>query len=355
MTRPLTILLTGFTSRQANTAGKKQDDYIIAGKIFADMLTRLGHTVDWRPVQFGEAGIEKYDLVMVGCSDPNSYTGMVHRYGAIWAMLNASRLLIWFDDWRIKGEFHSYVQKPEVYWATRMLHEKRLPEHAEALVYQQQINDMFVGFRDEHRPAVVAQLFNWGDETKFLKEVPEAKWLARFDVSSFAPHYTLASKPIAERRKAWVSASLSQTDDYIEKLKPTWEVIKQCKPKGLAFGGWKKMLEADVVTQLYDTCIGVICKPYSHAGSGWWRVRYNYAMQCNNIVLADPKEVGALGPAFMEPVSAIELLDDAQLQQLADWQREHFLGWQDSQQQALDKLQLHLIRLMDEPTRPRYL
>lgn len=355
MSRGLNILLTGFTSRIANTVTDRVNIYITSAPLVAEMLQRAGHTVDWRPTIFGEEGIEKYDIVMLGCSDPNSYTGMVHRYGAYWALLKARRLMIWFDDWRIKGQFHAWVQQPEALWQTRMLHNDRLPEHEQAIVYKNAINSAVMSMRDEHRPAVMAQLFNWGNDQQFMKEVPEAKWLARFDISGLVPKVLRQPpRPLAQRTKGWVAASLTQVDDWTDKLQLTWPLIKQAKPKGRAFGGWKKIREVELVNTLYADHTGILCKPYSHAGSGWWRSRFNYAVETRSVLLGDMKEVSAIGESFRLTPSLVESMNDADLQDLANRQAAEFLGWQDSPERAIERLNLSLLRIMDEPARPTF-
>lgn len=353
MTRSLTILLTGFTSRQANTVSVKSDIYATTSPLFADMLRRLGHTVDWRPTVFGEAGVENYDIVMVGFSDPNSHTGMVHRYGAMYAMLKAKRLLMWADDWRL-SPYKTMITNVEYSWATRMLHEKRLGEHAQALELKPAIDQVMTSLATTHKAPVLAQLFNWGDESLFLKEVPHAAWLARFDISAFTPVHVTEPKPMVERGHRWVSAALSQTEDYTDKLRLTWPLLNQTKPKGKGFGGWSKMREDAIVQTLYRDNVGVLCKPYSHAGSGWWRSRYSYAVQCRNVMLADFKEISGIGGPYLKRAAEIEAMSADDLQKLADWQANAFLSFQDSQSLALTRLAGHLQRIMDEPARPNF-
>jgi hypothetical protein len=352
MSRPLTILLTGFTSRQANTVSEKSNIYATTSPLFAGMLRQLGHTVDWRPTIVGEAGVENYDIVMVGCSNPNSMTGMVHRYGAMYAMLKARRLLIWYDDWRVKEQYSAWINAPDSAWATRMLHEKRLGEHAQAMEHKPAIDAMLKALTTTDKAPVLAQLFNWGNEKLFMKEVPEAKWLARFDISAFTPVHVTDPKSVVDRSRSWVSAALSQTEDYTDKLRLTWPLLNQTKPKGKGFGGWKKMREDAIVKVLYRDNIGVLCKPYSHAGSGWWRSRYSYAVQCRNVMLADYKEIHGLGGPYLKRAAEIEAMDAGQLEQLIDQQVACFTSFQDSQSLALTRLSGHLTRIMDEPARP---
>lgn len=355
MQRKLTILLTGFTSRQANTVSERADIYITFGPILKRLLESLGHTVDWRPVKFGEHGIEHYDAVFVGCSDPNSMTGQTHRYGAIWAMMKATRLALWFDDWRIKGQLHTFLKKPEVFWNTRMLHESQLPTHEEALMLKAPIDHMLNELGWPQQVPVVAQLFNWGELDKFKKECPDARWYMRFDPSCYVPNFITTPTPMAEKLEGWVAASLTQMDDYTDKLGAKWPIIKQAKPKGKGFGGWKKLHERDVVTQLYDKYAGLISKPYPHAGSGWWRVRFNYACHARAIMLASVKEAGAIGPAFHVTAPQVEAMSVAARANLAQLQYEQFMHWQSSEEQVKDLMYTYLTRLLDEPTRPRYL
>lgn len=353
--RPLTILLTGFTSRQANTVSAKADIYITFAPILKKVLERLGHTVDWRPVTFAESDIEKYDIVFCGCSDPNSMTGQGHRYGAIWSMIKAQRLVLWFDDWRIKGQLHSFLKKPSVFWETRMLHEAHLSTHARALEFKDPIDNMLFGLSTDHKAPIVAQLFNWGNEAKFLKEAPDAKWLLRFDPSAYVPNFVEKIIPMEERKRSWVAASLTQMDDFIEKLKLQWPVTKQAKPAGRAFGGWKKMHEKDVVTELYATHAGLLSKPYPHAGSGWWRVRFNYAAHTNTVMLADQKEVTEIGSAYRYSAAEIESLSASGLEALAVAQYVQLRGWEDSELTVATKMARYIDRVMQEPSRPRYM
>lgn len=355
MSRPLTILLTGFTSRQANTVSEKANIYITTSPLLKHMLERMGHVVDWRPTIFGEANVDKYDLVMVGCSDPNSYTGMVHRYGAYWALLKAKRLMIWFDDWRIKGQYHAWLKKPDTIWQTRMLDPNRMPEHEEALMYKDPIDNMITSLRTTHKAAVMAQLFNWGHEEMFWREAPDAAWLARFDISAFVPEVLRQPpRPLAERTRGWVAASLTQTDDWTDKLGLHHPLVTQAKPKGMRGGGWKKLREVDLVNDLYAEHTGILCKPYSHAGSGWWRSRFNYSVETRSVLFGDPNEIHSIGDAYRTPLLELERMSVNDLQAVADKQAQQFVAWQDQQPAAMTKLTNAFNRIMDEPERPTF-
>lgn len=355
MSRRLSILLTGFTSRQANTISDRANIYITTSPLLKGMLEKIGHAVDWRPVVFGEEDVSKYDLVMVGCSDPNSYTGMVHRYGAYWALLKAKRLMIWFDDWRIKGQYHAWLEKADTIWQTRMMDPNRMDEHAQALRYKEAIDNVVTSLATTDKAAVMAQLFNWGYEEQFMREVPHAKWLARFDISSLVPKVLAApARPLAERNRGWVAASLTQVDDWTDKLPLRYPLVTQAKPKGMRGGGWKKLHEVQLVNTLYAENTGILCKPYSHAGSGWWRSRFNYAVETRSVLYGDPKEIHAIGDAYRHSLPELENMSIDQLQRVANEQMSQFIAWQDTPQMAMDKLDGYLVRIMDEPTRPQF-
>lgn len=343
------VLLTGFTTRQANTLRKSANFYVLAQQIFHDMLVESGHDVDWRAVQIGE-DLSMYDVAMVGLSNPTTMNGMAHRYGGMWALTTHRNVIGWFDDFRFKDQMASWLRKPEPAFSDRLWPDKRRAEHDTAIEYKDKLIAAFNVIKERKIP-FIAHIFEWGDIEAMARETPDARWFSRFDISSFVPIVSNAL-PYDMRKRAWVSAALTNTDDWISKLNLSWDVITSTKPKGgnPFGGGWKKIPEDELVRTLYRDNMGILCHPYSHAGSGWWRIRYNYMTQTKSILLADRAEVQEMGEPFRYSPAEIEAMSDSQLFSLADRQTSVFNSYVLPRRTALVRLNDCLERATREAT-----
>jgi len=127
--------------------------------------------------------------------------------------------------------------------------------------------------------------------------------------------------------------SLASIDKYMKWLEAhhfTWRPVEVYGPKN-----YERLKEPEVVQRCAEAR-GVISQPYKQAGSGWWRVRFIHAVWAEAVLLADPREVAALGDPYHQPVHIIEAMTDSQLDDLARaqgkelrdraWSREQFVS-----------------------------
>lgn len=346
----MNILLTGFTTRQANTLRESANFYVLAQQIFRDMLVEMGHKVDWRAVEIGE-DLSMYDLAMVGLSNPTTMNGMAHRYGGMWALASHRNVLAWFDDFRFKDQLYSWLRKPEPAFSDRLWPDRRYAEHEKAMEWKDRLIAAFQVIKDRKLP-FIAHIFEWGDISLMARETPDARWFCRFDISDFVPRLVTDPAPFETRKKAWVSAALTNTDEWINKLGLTWDIVKSTKPKGgnPFGGGWKKIPEPELVRTLYRDNIGILSHPYSHAGSGWWRVRFNYMTQTQSILLGAIEEAQEMGEAFRYSPQEIEAMPTHALHALAQRQTNSFMSYVLPRGAAMSRLQAGIDRATAEAT-----
>lgn len=333
------ILLTGCTKNAVN--GKKQatTDYVSSFPIMAEMLTTLGHTVDWREVTVGEELRGRYDLAIVGVQALHSIAGKQYKHGAIYAATQL-RHIIMLDDWQIRRTLYSFCRN-DYFWRTPMLSPVELRNREAALPYKAEIDALLASWWDAI-PPMIAPLWPWGD---FSKMPFSEKFTRLYDInpSPFMPVLsTRATNPasaisdvIHGRNRGWVLATLMDQTDWERKQGFTWPIVRQHAVKKVRC--WGRVSEKKVV-ELYEQNWGVLSPKYAHAGSGWWRTRYDFAYQAGAIVYGTAAEMAACDPVFATPLSDIERMSETNLFELATAQRNAFLGKQPTRAEVLVKL-----------------
>jgi hypothetical protein len=156
-----------------------------------------------------------------------------------------------------------------------------------------------------------------------------------FDPSCYQPEFDLDGYTAKQRR--WILASLPDQSGWVRKLPTTWPV----EIYGHKNSGRPRMEEIEIVRR-YASSWGVLSPKYKHAGSGWWRSRFKYAVDAGAIMLADPVEVDGLGAPYSTAMGAlrtIEEFDEKKLRTVAElqadcflsrmWSEEAFVQWAD--------------------------
>lgn len=142
------------------------------------------------------------------------------------------------------------------------------------------------------------------------------------------PHYAGKVDETLVLRQ-WACAALGNKDEWVEKQHCSqWPVIRQYKPstKGMGQGrgekvAWDRWSERRIVEKLYAYSAGIMAPVQALGltwpGTGWWRVRFNYALeQVKRPMLCDPTEVSPLGKAFDPRASEMEIMSWGELSQL---------------------------------------
>lgn len=312
------ILLTGTNAPQCGST-RVPLKYATGCQALVDTLRSLGHEVDQRGVYPGEQKLHLYDRVICYLAPFNALTAQ-WTFGVLWLLRARPDAMLALDDWQTR----------QIITGARSLNRDHRRLYREVLNRKGRDN-LTPGIRGAIEAALaelaetelwprrlIAPVFPWGDVFKL--------GLAAASYHGFDPthywrgHYDEAVKPwrTGDRAREWVSASLLSKQDWLDRLKPSWEVFrlgnkKQGQPR----------LREDAVVAAYCQRWGVLSAPHSHAGSGWWRARYVFAADAGAVLYGDPRETRAFGDDYGRlTLAEIEQLKPTQLYSLAQAQAE---------------------------------
>jgi len=326
------ILLTGPTQRMVNSQ-KLRYDYLTSVYLLVKVLTALGHTVDHRRVQYGE-DLSKYDLALLGACPPKSFTSR-HITGTAWALEKVKRSVLFCDDWSIanmgtmvRNTLKNWKQYTD--WFGKL--EKPLETSEEAAV-----KTFLTRVTHDNTLRLLAPMTPWGNHKTLMDgnlPVTQLRW---WDPSPVVvvPSY----QPAKARVKQWVYATLQKHDVWLDKLNCKWEVAKF----GNSRSGHEYVPEKEIL-QVYANSWGVLCPRYNRAGSGWWRVRYHFAAHVRSVLKADIIDAAYMDDSYKKSVKTIEELSPAELEKLAQKQRNWFFGNISTRKQCYDQVEEAIAR-----------
>lgn len=312
------ILVTGMTGQQCGTGTRL--DYEPVADLFVKALIAAGHAVwhrDISPGPVGEKTLDHFDVVFVGIVPPLSIASK-HLHGALWTIAEAERrhlpLAFFLDDWAFpslitklgtcsRGPHHLvkpfFASRPNHEWAVAHLSE--LHAVIDRLLYL------------EWAPTVIPA-FTWGDHSILGNRLPMAHQIEYVDPSSFARPYPITQPESRTRR--WVLGTVSDQRGWLEKLQLTWPVWYIGSKSSKA----SESLKEPQLVQAYADNRGVLSPPYPRIlGTGWWRNRFVYAASTRSILYCDPREA-PFSQAYNVPDLRVEEMNDAELDEVADWQ-----------------------------------
>lgn len=310
--------MTGMTSLQCGIR-TTTDEYVSPFTMLTRILVGLGHTVEHREVWPGEELKGRYDLAFVGVHAFNSIVTIRYKHGALWTASQLPHAVI-VDDFQWSDIHHS-SGSANAYWKCAHLDRSQMERFKAASKVSMQIEAVRKHWGQSFDLCLFT-MFRWGDRAKIYKRHPIKKILD-WDPSPFVPRWT---EPLDQRHKRWVCACLGNKDAWIESLGLSWPVVKRYKPwigeKKVKKAPMWRIPEAQLVREDYATSWGNLA--YHHqdsAGTGWWRVRFNYVLdQCRTVMVASPQEVKALGPAFEVTPQEVENTSVVGLTRLAEAQ-----------------------------------
>ncbi len=325
------VLLTGMTRPQIGQMGRSQTNLCSNPGLLAKAMRAAGHDVTWGPVIAGD-DLSMYDCAIVGLSNMFSF-GASWRIGAIWAAGHSNTAIL-IDDWNVWGVI-STLQGVSKGGPGALFREGVLPTAGKEEGWKH-VKEI-LGTVDElaHgewvRPTI-GSFFSWGDLSIFKRVFPFIGDIWPFDPSVYQPIRTSPNQIQGKDRK-WVLASLPDHRRWVSSYGFQWPVQYFGRKTGGAY-----VQETEVV-DAYRKSWGVLSPPYKHAGCGWWRNRFKYALDAGAIVLAEEAEVKGLGSSFTLPdltIETIETMSGTDLLKLQIEQCHAFYEWMWSEDQFVE-------------------
>ena len=272
----MNILITGVTETHVNHPDRASSTkFISIPELMSDGYMKLGHQVDHRAVEIGE-DLSMYDKVFVYVYplDHNA----IHPDKAVYVLTQRPDAYVCLDDWAFQ---------------------KILPTWKDTI--------------DLTNHAWLAPLFPWGDIKKMNLPIEKIKAWDPSPLYKMPPVHKLVWQ---QRKTEWFNASLSKdAHEWAASQNLQWP-IHAVGGKAL---GQPRILESDVVWQ-YGSYKGVLCPTYTHAGCGWWRVRYLHAVAAGCVLGGNPLELNMIGPSYSFTLKGLEMMDDTALKHLATLQ-----------------------------------
>lgn len=320
------VLVTGATARHVGRldplGGDRTDKkvYHACPHIFAEACRRLGHEVEFRPVdpleslrEFGRVCVFLGPLV-----DPQ----MTYVHGALAALARRQDAIAFLDDWKvgtIQSSFKRMSMRGHHYlWhstfaATRPLRERAFGSPAIRKAIEELVGEMAEG---TWQRTTVVPLHPWGDPS-YIKGCPKSvdqRWLDYTPGLTAPPDLEeVVAKVIRKRAKqrAWMLATLGTRESWVERQNNRWPIVR--------YGYKAARLSQDDVMRASAFYFGSLAPKYPHASASWWRPRFIYSAWTNTVVHCDLAEgIAAAAPGLYGlPIERIEKLAPSRLIELA--------------------------------------
>lgn len=248
---------------------------------------------------------------------------------------NPVRKFFLLDDWRVMPIFTDYNRGIRL--ASCKYDEKRFHVLGHLGDYIPGLPEKFYHRMCEEPIELMYPAYSVGDHClieRHVTKVNRSATFSHFDPSNAFPVYDVTMPNPEDRRRAWVEANLgSDHSDVATRYHLDWPVD--------LYGGRRKdalpRITEDRLAQVYADNWGLVSYPYTHAGSGWWRNRYNMAADNWNVLAAHPADLEAFGFNSSLPKIAEGKLSTSGLMDLATlirtqlrnafWPREAFMGY----------------------------
>ena len=342
------ILMTGMSARSVGST-KIRYDFVALSDLLHRALEDLGHEVERRVVSLDPSDtLEEYDRVLILVNWVSSLSSMhVHEAGL--AMARAGdRAVYYVDDWRTESlgddiEHHVFRDHGWTHHTTKFRKDyyARLTPGEVATV-----RASYLRLIDRSQPPVplLVPQHPWGDIEEYLRvsKTPLNVAAHTFDPSPLVEIPDGVTRLRKGRPRQWVLATLQNHDRWLKKLGNEWPVLQLGgvkKAGGGLYANTKAVVPEREVVRAYGHNRGMLVAPYKNAGSGWWRPRYTYALEQGAVVYCGADEdVIRIGQSFDMSIEDIEQMNDRDLDDLAEQQREEFLSHQPTYEETMDRI-----------------
>ena len=364
------ILLTGMNAQQSTRkfyVYRSQLKITPAHYSLYNCLVDMGHEVEQRKVEIGE-DLSHYDEVIVYIAGPRQLVATT-VFNALWAISQRPDCILGVDDWQAPDLFkgiekcqdwdelsaqfildvnrttldevskhkNQYLQAVNTIASrkNRMLVCAFSTKHLGADFGPHLLFDAVKYPRDRiftfnpnpyHRNRKPGDFFNEGAE--------DPTW----NGEQVKPLVLIENIDVKQRRFNFASLVQSKTQKWLKKQGYTGNPKND--EEG-TIGSWpvdlygskaetQKRLTEDQMCQIFQRDWGCLMPGYEHAGSGWWRARYQQCADAGCILIGEKKELMVIyNNIELSSVKAVELTDwsDTNLKEFARAQAEAIAKW----------------------------
>lgn len=299
-------------------------------------LTLAKHKVDWRALTYGERGLDRYDLMILGLGTMSEFS-CNYLYEVLWAT-QFDRVLFLVNDWKANATiqllrdgdiFRDFVWKNNGGEKRADFSQKQkaqLEKLREKMWYHDQLIGPFFS--------------GWGDRSIITRDTPFEKGvLHEFDPSAFyLKHWQDQELELTDwekRKKQWVYGALSDYSRWHKRLhNDDWPIISFNK---------KSFIPEKSLMELYCKSMGIIFPRYKASGSGWWRARYCHAIVAKNVIYAVQDEIPVSSFPWKD-MDGIEQMSIREVMKMATEQHEILMGYMPSWKSTV----AHIDRIVKE-------
>lgn len=305
------VLVTGFTSRQCNPAKNSRD--VMISWLIAEACRDLGYEVEHRNPTLQES-YDDFDHVFWGMA-PLHGLGSNRTYGALSCFLKtypSGRISFYqdnIDNQNVMGGIRTVYNDPKRLVKT-FFNYKLEYDLANTPEWSQFLRQGVEILHDYAWPKTIIPAFPWADVDQLVKPCPNLTEPVPIDFTSYLPVYEVEA-PLM-RKQQWI-AEVSDPK-WLGRQRASWYVQRYGK-------GWDKRPDDAGLVADYAESWGVLDRGYDH---GWWTSRLGMAVENGAVYVTRWQNVEALGDAFAWLPDAVEELDGAGRDELAQSQHHAF-------------------------------
>jgi hypothetical protein len=290
-----------------------------------------GIDYDVRVVTPGE-DLEDYAAVFVEPPNPTWVTAR-HAAGALWTLRQREDAIVLYTHHDMRSLFNGLrklVEDPTLLERRHNVFEKR--HRADVLIAAA----MLVGGAGPWRHLV--HCHPWGDRQLLLDEMPISRDAFTWYDPSFLLPGAWAGLTVGERERRWVHAAWEDHRRWVTDLKLDWPVDEY----GRRSNGAIAKLSLLLLMRHYAFNWGSLVHPYSHAGSGYFRSRYVYALRAGSVLGVNTEDAAAMNSVIFPAPTDIERLDSPALLALSMDQQD----WYETNSWSAQRASAHLNVMM---------
>jgi len=339
------ILITGFNKNQCTRQFYLGQQLKVVPSHYSlyNCLTDMGHTVEQRRVELGE-DLSQYDEVIVFIAAPRQLVTTC-LYNGLYAISQKPNCILASDDWAMPDLFKG-VEKcltGDDLICDFVLNTNKQTKEGIAPYISQFVEALRIIKAQKNRLLISA--FDGGDLSLLMPSFPKE------NMYSYDPHpYHRNRKPgdcwddgienpdfkgtvqqdvgffpHDQKRMEFNFASLvqSKTKKWLTKQGiKNWPI----NMIGSRADGQDRYVEGDMCRKIIAQQWGVLMPGYHHAGSGWWRTKFQQSADFGSIIIGDEKEMRVIYGESLCKFKAhhLEQMDLSQLISLSKLQSQAF-------------------------------